>query len=289
MADGNVEEKVKLKCGIVMPISAIDGCSEGHWLEVKDIITDAISSAGFVGDLVSQADYSSVIHERIIQNLYNSDIVVCDVSCKNANVMFELGMRLAFNKPTIVIKDDKTGYSFDTSPIEHLEYPRDLRFAKIVSFKDELAKKISSTYLASKKEDYKTFLQNFGQFTVAKIDRQEIGVQDYILEELKRVVEKVDRLSSNSLERNSILLGSLSKKNKSNFDLGLLDPDVLRRRMKYKIDVGGDEGRIERILAALDKENIKVVRAIGVDNSFEIDVLIDESMVHMVDKVISEA
>jgi hypothetical protein len=33
---------------------------------------------------------------------------LCDVSGKNANVMFELGLRLAFDNPTIIIKDDKT-------------------------------------------------------------------------------------------------------------------------------------------------------------------------------------
>jgi hypothetical protein len=62
--------------------------------------------------------------------------VIGDVSCKNPNVMFELGMRLAFDKPTIIIKDDQTSYSFDISPIQNLEYPRDLRFNKIIDFKE---------------------------------------------------------------------------------------------------------------------------------------------------------
>jgi hypothetical protein len=64
--------------------------------------------------------------------------------------MFELGMRLAFDKPTVIVKDDKTTYNFDTSPIEHVGYPRDLRFTKIVQLKEELAKKIVATYQASK-------------------------------------------------------------------------------------------------------------------------------------------
>jgi hypothetical protein len=34
--------------------------------------------------------------------------------------MFELGMRLAFDKPTVIIKDDKTDYMFDTGIIEHV-------------------------------------------------------------------------------------------------------------------------------------------------------------------------
>lgn len=74
--------------------------------------------------------------------MYENPIVVCDVSGKNPNVMFELGIRLAFDKPTIIIKDDKTSYSFDTSPIEHLEYPRDLRYNRIEDFKSKLTDKI---------------------------------------------------------------------------------------------------------------------------------------------------
>lgn len=112
-------------CGVVMPISAIDGLSEAHWADVLGMISEAASKAGFIANLVSNADDVGVIQKRIIQNLYDNAIVVCDVSGKNPNVMFELGMRLAFNKPTIIVKDDKTSYSFDTSPIEHVSYPRE--------------------------------------------------------------------------------------------------------------------------------------------------------------------
>ena len=90
-------------------------------------------------DLLPSSDVDDHCN-RIIENIYSSDIVICDVSCKNANVMFELGMRLAFDKPTIIIKDDSTGYSFDTSLIEHLEYPRDLRFTSIIKFKENANK-----------------------------------------------------------------------------------------------------------------------------------------------------
>lgn len=82
---------------------------------------------------MSDSDEIGIIQKRIIQNVYNSEIVICDVSKKNPDVMFELGMRLAFDKATVIIKDDKTDYSFDTGVIEHLGYPRGLRFYKIIS------------------------------------------------------------------------------------------------------------------------------------------------------------
>lgn len=175
-------------CGIVMPISAIDGCNETHWTDVYDIIYEAIFDAGFEANMVSYADDVGVIQKRIIQNLYENPIVVCDVSGKNPNVMFELGMRLAFDKPTIIIKDDKTSYSFDTSPIEHLEYPRDLRFNKIQEFKKRLTEKIIKTHENSiEDENFSTFLKHFGEFKVAKIETKEVPQQEIILDEIKNL------------------------------------------------------------------------------------------------------
>ena len=160
-----------LKCGVVMPISSTDECDESHWNDVRAILYDAIEDAEFDPNLVSNADDVGIIQKRIVQNLYANPIVVCDISCKNPNVMFELGMRLAFDKPTIVVKDYETSFSFDTSPIEHLQYPRDLRFSQIVEFKSELTKKISATYNKSKNDpEYTTFLKHFGTFSVAKLE-----------------------------------------------------------------------------------------------------------------------
>ncbi|MEE8483006.1 MAG: hypothetical protein V3S46_00280 [Nitrospinota bacterium] len=182
----SAKKKEKLVCGIVMPISAISDCAESHWADVKEILLEAIEDAGFEGNLVSNSDDSGIIQKRIIQNLYNNPVVICDVSAKNPNVMFELGMRLAFDKPTIIVKDDKTSYSFDTSPIEHLDYPRDLRFQDIVDFKGNLKEKIKKTYEVSKSDrDYTTFLKHFGSFKVPKLDTEEISSSEYILEEIK--------------------------------------------------------------------------------------------------------
>ena len=190
MIDEKLEDKI---CGIVMPISTMDGCTDSHWAEVLNIISDAISDAGFSGNLVSNADDVGIIQKRIIQNLYDNPIVVCDVSCKNPNVMFELGLRLAFDKPTIIIKDDETSYSFDTSPIEHIEYPRDLRFTQIVDFKEKLTEKIIATYKKSTEDEhYTTFLKHFGEFKVAKIDKKEVSGQEFILEELKSLRRSIN-------------------------------------------------------------------------------------------------
>lgn len=192
-----------ITCGVVMPISAIDGCSAEHWVEVKNIIYESVESIqepSFAVKLVSDADDVGVIQKRIVQNVYSSDILVCDVSGKNPNVMFELGMRLAFDKPTVIIKDDKTDYSFDTGIIEHVPYPRDLRFARVVSFKVSLADKVLATYRAAQASpEHSTFLKNFGKFQVANLAEAVVPADKLVLEMLQDLQSEVSRLRRSGL------------------------------------------------------------------------------------------
>ncbi|NKW10421.1 RNA helicase [Ochrobactrum tritici] len=178
-----------------MPISAIDGCDETHWAQVLEILSDAIKTAGYEANLVSAADDIGVIHKRIIQNLYENPIVVVDVSGKNPNVMLELGLRLAFDKPVVIVKDDITSYSFDTSAIEHLTYPRDLRYPTMINFKADLARKIIGTVKASQNEGYTTFLGHFGQYKAARLETKEISPENFLQEfsELKDEIRALAR------------------------------------------------------------------------------------------------
>jgi hypothetical protein len=195
--NGKVElpDTPKPTCNIIMPISAFEDYSEGHWSDMHAILRDVIESAGFTGDLVSNADETNIIHKTIVQNTYNSDVVICDVSGKNANVMFELGLRLGFDKAIIIIKDEITTFSFDTSPIEHLIYPRDLHFHKIVDFKEKLRNKIAATYKKSKSDpNFSPYLKSFGEFKIAHLESKEVSSDEFIIESLKELKNGINSL-----------------------------------------------------------------------------------------------
>jgi hypothetical protein len=214
----NLQRAVKnASCGLVMPISALDGYSAEHWEEVKSIIieaVDSIKSPKFLVKLVSDADDIGIIQKRIVQNIYTNDIIICDVSGKNPNVMFELGMRLGFDKPVVIVKDDKTDYSFDTGIIEHITYPRDLRFSYIVDFKKTLASKVTGTYKTSiNKPDQSPFLKNFGKITLANQNDTAVSSNPslpasffvrkaLISKTQKELLEYIER--KNSVQRNAI-------------------------------------------------------------------------------------
>lgn len=199
----NAEQLISKKCGIIMPIAKHPDYQSGHWKDVLDILSEAISETEFEPRLVSDDVAIGLIHDRIVTNIYNDEIIVCDVSSKNPNVMFELGLRLAFDKPTIIVKDEKTGYSFDTGVIEHISYPSSLRFSEIVAFKEELAKRIKATYAKSQAEkDYSPFLKSFGKTIVpTSLEKTEIPESKFIMEQLSVIRHEMRRLRNDNSDR----------------------------------------------------------------------------------------
>jgi len=205
------EKEKKPICGIVMPISMIKYAeiqySEEHWKNIYELIRDAADEAGFDARMVSHADDANIIQKTIVQNLYDDDIVICDVSAKNSNVMFEFGLRCAFDKPVIVIKDKDTGFSFDTSPFKHIEYSRDLGYKEIKQLQSQLSKCISATHEESKNPGQSPFLKSFGEFVPKKIKKTEIDKSEYILKEL----QELKSLVSNYGNVRQVRVGNLTR------------------------------------------------------------------------------
>ena len=54
-------------------------------------------------------------------------MAICDLSSKNANVFYELGLRQAFNKKTILITDGRDKAPFDISGFRYVPYSPSLR------------------------------------------------------------------------------------------------------------------------------------------------------------------
>lgn len=223
------------ECGIIMPIAEIGQCNEQHWQEVLSIISETISNAGLKAVPVWLGE-NDIIQGKIISNLYSKPIAICDVSCKNPNVMFELGMRLAFDKPTIVIKDDLTDYSFDTSPIEHLLYPRNLRYSAIVKFKKDLEEKIKKLYESTRDgKEHETFLKNFAQIVPSQLDKKEVSNTDLIMEEIQGVKRSINIMLKNNRNYNDISISDF--KNKKNMSLSDIFDNTYKELLKQGINI----------------------------------------------------
>ncbi|TNH77531.1 RNA helicase [Aeromonas hydrophila] len=186
-----------------MPISKSQGLEPEHWLNVKGIICEALADTEFDVRLVSDSDDVGVIHKSIVQNIYKNDIVICDVSTHNANVMFELGLRLAFDKPTVIIKDDETPFSFDTQVIEHIVYKRSLHYVDIVSFKKKLKDKVLATLEQSRQPDFSTFLGHFTINHVSKIEERTVSVTDALVERIDQMQNTINMVASQQIKQSN--------------------------------------------------------------------------------------
>jgi hypothetical protein len=223
MGEMDTEEKQREMCGIIMPISKTEGYPPSQWEDVLTILLEVVDSAGFDGKVVSDSKVSNIIHSEIMKNLYSNPIVICDVSSKNPNVMFELGLRLAFDKPTIVIKDDATDYNFDTSPIRHVSYPKDLRHIKVLQFKKDLRDALIATYTAFQKGTYKTFLQSFTEYKPT-ITVQDVDLKDYVIQGFEDIKREIQQIYSNNDTRTNLT--------------GVEDNPVLLIRIKHNKKAG---------------------------------------------------
>jgi hypothetical protein len=86
---------------------------QGFFAEVlKSIIGPAGKKAGFHVS-TANIDGSDVIQSTIVNRLLDDDLVICDLTEHNPNVLFELGMRMAFDRPVVLIKAKGTKPIFD--------------------------------------------------------------------------------------------------------------------------------------------------------------------------------
>jgi hypothetical protein len=197
----NSEERAEIAprrmCGIIMPIKPLDGLDPNHWNDVLTMLTDLAYEAGLDARIVSHHDASGTIHHTIVENLASDGLVICDVSTRNPNVMFELGMRLTFDKPTIVIIDDKSEFSYDTSPIGHEVYPRDLSTLNDSKFKERLLSKIKYTMEAAKDPEYSCFLKRYGDFEIPKLQVKHATLKEFIEASINRLSLEITALNPN--------------------------------------------------------------------------------------------
>jgi hypothetical protein len=85
----------------------------GFFAEVlRSLITPAAKESRFTVKTANRQG-SDLIQSTIINNLINADLVIADLTEHNPNVPFELGVRMAEDKPVVLIKALGTGPLFD--------------------------------------------------------------------------------------------------------------------------------------------------------------------------------
>ena len=136
-------------CFIIMPIGDTDGYPAGHFKHVYDnIVAPSCEMAGYSSVRADDVKATNLIHLDILKKLIEAPIAVCDLSSRNPNVLFELGIRQAFDRPVVLIQEMGTPRIFDIAPLRYLEYSKDMRYHEVLKSQIELKDAIEATVTA---------------------------------------------------------------------------------------------------------------------------------------------
>lgn len=130
-------EKSKKECFVIMPFDKKEGYGENHFTKIyKNIFKPAIEAAGYKAHRADDEKSASEINIEILTKLVEADLALCDISSLNPNVMYELGIRAAFDLPTVTVAEVGTKIPFDfyskrtffyRNRNDHDEVPEDVR------------------------------------------------------------------------------------------------------------------------------------------------------------------
>ena len=133
-------------CFVIMPIADCDGYEKGHFTHVyNDIIKPAIEKTEFTAIRADEVKETNLIHLDILKKLIDAPIAVCDLSTRNPNVLFELGIRQAFDRPVVLIQEKGTPKIFDIAPLRYLEYSKEMKYHEVLESQQKLQEAIEAT------------------------------------------------------------------------------------------------------------------------------------------------
>lgn len=133
-------------CFVLMPISDPPDYAPGHFERVfKDIFEPACNKAGFDAIRASDVRQANLIHLDILQKLLESPMALCDLSSRNPNVLFELGLRQAFDKPVVLVREIGTQDIFDIVPLRYAEYRSERLYHEVLEDQRNIADTILET------------------------------------------------------------------------------------------------------------------------------------------------
>lgn len=168
-------------CFIIMPIADMHGYDIGHFNRVyRHIIEPACIKEGFTPVRADDVTSSNFIVLDILRRIVECEMAICDLSGRNPNVMYELGLRQAFNKKTVLIKDEKTVSPFDVQAFRYCEYDSALRIDNAFGNITSISKSLKSTYDANE-YDINSIVQLLKIEPASVGEKTKLSTQDTIL------------------------------------------------------------------------------------------------------------
>lgn len=138
----NGENEQKPECFVMMPISTPkDNYEVDHFnLVYQQIFKPAIENAGYTPKRVDENLITDSIIFKIFNYIQKSSMALCDLSSRNPNVLYELGIRQAYDMPVVLVQDDVTDKIFDVSGISTVQYCHERFYENVMQDRQNITK-----------------------------------------------------------------------------------------------------------------------------------------------------
>lgn len=213
------------RCFVMMPFSEPEGYDKGHFRKIyEQIIKPAIENAGYVAYRVDENGVSDLITTKIFQAILDCEMAICDLSSRNPNVLYELGIRHAFDKPVVLINDDKTERIFDIQGISTITYRRSRLYDEV----PEDQNKITEAIKANENNSSSYSIINMVKLQKATYDKDNKDVNSTELSNalLMRVVDALDKAEQNQANVYSKLRNEQEQHSRISSDINRIDARI---------------------------------------------------------------
>lgn len=110
-------------CFVVSPIGEEDSPTRERANRVlKHIIRKALQPLGYKVERADEINLPGTINTQVVERVFNADLVVADLTEKNANVLYELAIRHAAKKPAIHLISLDEEIPFDINQIRVVKF-----------------------------------------------------------------------------------------------------------------------------------------------------------------------
>lgn len=164
----------KEKCFVMMPISDQGDYPKGHFTKIyEQILKPAIEDAGYEAYRVDENSSSVLITDKIFKAIQECPMALCDLSNQNPNVLYELGLRQAYDKPVVLVQDEKTNKIFDVSGISTVFYESNRIYENVLEARRNITKAIMETNEGRHKSIVKIMQAQAAEISTEKITKDE--------------------------------------------------------------------------------------------------------------------
>lgn len=121
----------KKKCFVIMPVSTTKSCTEDEWTGIfEHMIKPTVTGSRLGFDCERAKPLTSAFIRDILEGLNRADVVIADLTDRNPNVCYELGIRHTLKKRTILIAQNMDDVPSDLQSYWVVTYKKDLTGAE---------------------------------------------------------------------------------------------------------------------------------------------------------------